>query len=418
METNRPALFAYLALSAIYFAYFKRNGLGNDFEVFFQAGSLVSNGLNPYGWSSDPTSNSFLYGPINALFAALVSQLNYSVALSLLYISFFILIPISVFLIHSFFFPQDRRNQHLWLLSCLILLTFPTRAAFLYGQLVPVYFTIFVIAAWLLRKSNSFAYLCGGLLVGLCVDFKPHVFAIMSLIFWQKGIRFYFGVGIILFCPFLAFGNSAHIYLQWLEAIKLRGGAGLGGPDLTGVYSFFLQSQLPIHLFFLIAALAIILIFAIFSTRSLSFCDKSLFLIFILLVFNPFTHVQDLLPFIFILLFHTGISSGFIKSFIMGLCFVWSPNLTTNLALATVIVALLLIANRSKCVNVSQLGILVPIFVIQIIDIYTKSQTIYFTHFIIQLINLYITLIYFHYLRYSNSRYTNLSKAIFGSASH
>ena len=104
-------------------------------------------------------------------------------------------------------------------------------------------------------------------MIGVCVDFKPHLFAIVSLILLQKGFKFYLGVVLISLVPFVAFGSNAQIYLDWIDAIKARGGAGLDGLDLTGVYSFFLQTKLPILLFSLLVFFILLSVY-LFSQRS------------------------------------------------------------------------------------------------------------------------------------------------------
>lgn len=404
---------AYMTLSIGTFIHFKKNGLGNDFYVFYQAGSLVSDGNSPYGWSSDPTSNAFLYGPLNALQGSLISEIDYSLALSFFYLCLLVSIPISVSLVQKILSPQSPCDQKIWLLSSIILLSFPIRAAFLYGQLVPIYFAIFVFATWLIRKPSGFNYVLGGCLIGICIDYKPHLFSIMSLIFLQKGIRFYFGVIVITLYPLVAFSEGAQIYSQWLNAIKSRSKTGLDGFDLVGVYSFFLQTKLPIWLFFLLTAFVFLLTLLIILKTALGFYDKWLYITLLILVFSPFTHAQDLLPLVFILVFRAKIFDSFINSFTIGLTLVWSSSWQTNLTLVLAIFALFIITKDSNSSLVCLLGIFTPIIFIQIVDFVDRKATIYFIHFSIFLIYFCILFIYFHFLRSFRYRDTNLVKALY-----
>ena len=306
-----------VVIGSIYMWHFDNQN--NDFQVFYKAGLAFRDGVNP--WGNQPNPNAmYLNGSSTLLLFSILSffPLEWAIfsirALSLISVVFAIMYMRNS--VHKI--PQPQ-------LIVFLFLSFPVRSAMEYGQLT----IIFSAAAFciLMHVKNQLPDTMLIILsLALVLDFKPHVFigAIAFLILMGR-----LALLIKSFLVWLIFQIIVGLYCQifpfveMLKAVVFRSETVTEGEDSFSIVSFF---QLNSNWSTLIA-LTSMLFFATYSfIINSNPASKVLHLVALSLLVTPLLHPTDLMLLLLIFIFNAESTRfGFL---VLGMFFVWSPQLT------------------------------------------------------------------------------------------
>lgn len=306
-----------VVVSAVYMWHF--NNLNNDFQVFYKAGLDFRNGINPWGNRLDPNAM-YLNGSSTLILFSILSFFPLEGAIFLVRAASLVLVISSILYARNFAhrIPQPQ-------LIVFLFLAFPVRSALEYGQLTIIFS---VIAFYLLMRTGNQSADTILLILGivLILDFKPHIFigVVTYLILMRR-----FVLLIKAFLVWLVFQFIVGLYCQiiplveMLKAISFRGETVSEGDDSFSIVSIFdLNSQWSI-----VISLFSVLIFVIYSFTTRR--DPALGLLSITafsILITPLLHPTDLM--LLLLIFFVKTELAKFSSLIMGMFFIWSPQLS------------------------------------------------------------------------------------------
>lgn len=332
IKASTPSLLIFVALGIFEILYFQIRGLGNDFTVFHKAGRAVLEGNNPWLVGGDKLYSAYLNGPIATLLVTCFGVPRYSHALLFARTVSVFLIPYIVRKFSKFFVSTSllTKNQ-IYATSSILLFTFPVRSNLEYGQLFVIFLALFVTSiSLLLTRENSWKSLfIAGVLLEICIEYKPQVFLFYGLVIlfkFRRVIPSFFLTG--LFSALISSLLTRDIpFRTWLTAIWDRSGGGVSTIDQMNIYA--LLSSGKIFMGLLIGAFAVFH-FRQNETLKLS-TEKNWKLIFTFLLLstllNFYLHPTDLLlPVIFLVLVQFSNPSSMRIYMAIGFAIVWSNN--------------------------------------------------------------------------------------------
>lgn len=327
-----PSSLIFIGLGIFEILYFQSRGLGNDFTVFYKAARAVLEGDNPWLVGDDKIYSAYLNGPIATLLITSFGVLKYSHALLFARALSVFLIPYIVRKISKFFSsPSVLTSNQIYAISSILLFTFPVRSNLEYGQLFVIFLALFVTSiSLLLKREHSWKSLfIAGVLLEICIEYKPQVFLFYGLIILFNFRRVI--PSIVLTGLFSALISSLLThdipFRTWLTAIWDRSGGGVSTIDQMNIYA--LLSSGNIFICMVVGA------FAIFYSRqneTLKLSSeknwKPIFTFFLLsTLLNFYLHPTDLLlPVILLALVQFSNPSSIRIYMAIGFAIVWSNN--------------------------------------------------------------------------------------------
>jgi hypothetical protein len=363
LKNSLPFLFfALLGIGEL--IYFSINGLGNDFQVFYDASKLALNLENPWRAVIDPIHSAYVNGPMTALIISPLALMPQSVALAVTRSLSIILVPVINYHLVKFFYPKSLLNiksTSLWVSSSFVLLAFPTRANLEYGQFFFVFATLAVLSLRLSKSHSIKSLVLSGILIGICCDYKPQAFIVIAALlcfshrFIFLGSVFSFVVGAVT-STILTWDIP---YKVWIEVIfkKLKGGSTGDQMHIYGVLPVFLSYSIA---FFVLICFLILLYRQIrnFLTPEFRFLT-----IFVSILLIPWMHPTDLgflSAYIFTVKLKTR-QETFFGLLGLGSLIVWSSNPLIGVLVA--FLALFIIQVQLKnCEFVNQVSLLIVTF--------------------------------------------------------
>jgi hypothetical protein len=334
-------LFFGLALAEV--AYFSTRGIGNDFPVFHDASRLALKLSSPWDAVFDPIYSAYLNGPLTAMLIAPLGIFSQSLALLITRTLSVAVIPFLVFLFLRFLLPHKTLgffSKDVWIISSLLLFTFPVRANLEYGQFYLVFITLAVLGLKLSLSESAIKLFISGLLLGICCDYKPQSFLVFALIFCFTNVYIFFGLSfsVILGAIFSTILTKTIPYQVWIEVIleKSKGGST---EDQMHLYEIIPGS---ISLFFALG----LFILATTSTiiNKLNGSERVISIIFVTTLLTPWMHPTDLVLyglFAVVLTIQPNRLTT-LSSFGLGSFLVWSNSYTISILVALVVFSLLL----------------------------------------------------------------------------
>lgn len=337
------------AVVTIYMWHF--NNLNNDFQVFYKAGIDLRDGVNPWGSRIDPNAM-YLNGSSTLILFSLLSLLPLEWALFFVRLSSLTLVALAVFF--------GRNLSHKLSAAQLILflfLSFPVRSALEYGQLTVIFGALaFYVLIKIHQKSHD-AFLIV-LSVAAILDFKPHIFiGVMIYLILMKR----FELLVKAFLVWMIFQVIVGVYLQifpfieMLKAVQFRSETVTEGEDSFSIVSFL---NLTSHWSIFITVISI-LVFLVYSFTVKRYPVSKLlpFLAFSLLI-TPLLHPTDLMLLLFVFVIKFQLT--YVGSFVLGMFFVWSPQLSgAGFTLVVVLMTIGLSTLSSHQVSASKLAMLI-----------------------------------------------------------
>jgi hypothetical protein len=331
--------------------YFQIKGLGNDFPTFYKAGEAARMFSNPWEVNEGSQFNAYLNGPLTGSLLGLVSFLPYSIALLCVRLITLAVIPHAVDSIATLTKTTITQRDK-YLLSCILLFTFPVRANLEYGQLA-IIFSALLLAT--LRKLDQFKsprnLFTLGFVSLLLIEYKPQVFIPLLLLSLLMRLSLFAGfLSGILLMTLSSWLISNTFLSSWLSAILVRSGQITSGDDQMSIYSLLSLSK---NLSYSIAAiLSLVLCWMVIRSYSSWKIENNY--VFILIAIgiwmgiSPFSHPTDM--FIAML-----IGSMYLKrvptsdlnifaAIFLGASVVWSNNVYICVATAFVVTILALTA--------------------------------------------------------------------------
>lgn len=358
---------AYIFLSILTCSYMSTVSPGNDFQVYFNAGKLITQFQNPWDVAGNPNAL-YLHGPLSSIWIAGFSFLPYIYSLTILRILTLTLIPIALWMLFEILNIKLNAKLNLWNLSLIMLFSSPVRSILNYGRFEILVFFIFILVIYLLKKhlpSNSEFILCG-FLVGLIVDYKPQVFLLPCLILIWKYPKFKFFLGIILSVLvgsiFSTFLTSNFPFFSWINILHLRG-KDTSASEPLGLFSIYYGFGISPFLSVGIGLLLIIIIsFLLFKGFTPTKIQSLKIFFFIYLFFFPLLHAQDLIWVPTILLVSLAIDSDltFTPIFLLALgsTLTWSDSYLLD-TLLLIPISFWLYRNTSMMTLLRRFGLIV-----------------------------------------------------------
>ena len=325
----------YIAIGFLTCYYMKFASLGNDFQVYFDAGDLIVNLRDPWNPTGNPNAL-YLHGPITSSWIWVFSLFPYSVSLTILRILTVALIPIILWMILELLDIQLNRKINLWNLSTFVLMSFPIRSILNYGRFEVFVFFIFILIVYLLKKKptiSSIPVICG-LMMGAIIDYKPQIFLLPCLIlFWYYlRIRLILGVLIsVIFGSFVSFILTAEFpYWTWFNMLHLRSrDTSIEKPlGLFSIYyGFGIGPLLSVAIGFILISLIALQLLKGFEPNKI---QSTVMFFCVYLFFYPLLHAQDLVWIPLILVTLLAADNSLIASryfwVVSGLVLTWSNN--------------------------------------------------------------------------------------------
>ena len=342
-------------------------GLGNDFPVFYRAGTAARHLHDPWATSIDVTYAAYLNGPISSALLGIISILKYDFALLIVRVATVLLVPLLLFFLNRRLgiFP----NSQFWQISTLCILSYPVRANLEYGQLFIIFFAIAAIPILYSTKRTIKLDIFSGVTIAIAIDFKPHIFLILLL--WVLVNR----VVLIGFCGAIFFGAVISIlitnqlpFMVWASQILKRSHSVNETSDQMSLNGIIHHLGADWNVTAIITA--VLLLFLALRTRDLfskiSFDHKLLYMGFCLLPFSLFIHPTDLFMYsvvLSILIMRHFKSKPLIFLFI-GSSFVWSNSIYFTLILGALTLIIINPTDKRGWVSVLFLSIQPLIFAI------------------------------------------------------
>jgi hypothetical protein len=295
----KRAAVVYTILAGLLCLYYSKFGLGNDYQVYFESGSQVRSLNSPWNLGGDINAL-YLHGPITSVWMNIFTILPQSFGLNFLRALSLLVIPFIFKIVLKMVRRDSYSNQTFWMISCLIILSFPIRASLQYGRFEVLVFAVFTYLIFRIRLANStLDFLFVGLLIGVIVDYKPHIFLLPSILLLVIFRKLYLYIGLI---GSFILGSVISVvltnqlpYLEWIKIILERG-KGVQTEDDSGLFS--INYGFGISPFISVAlGLAVVLFLALKHNYlvSSSFITKTLAFVLVYILFLPILHPQDLI---------------------------------------------------------------------------------------------------------------------------
>lgn len=295
---KKPAI-AYGILASLLCLYYFKFGLGNDYHIYFEAGSKVRSLNSPWNLGGD-IDGLYLHGPLSSIWMCLFTVLPQSIGLNLLRLVSMLAIPFILRSTMKMISGGSYSNGTFWMISCLIILSFPVRASLQYGRFEILVFALFVYLILRIRNAEStLDFLFTGLLTGLILDYKPHIFLLPCLLLLLIFRRLYqfFGllISILLGSLISIVLTNRFPYSDWVKIIIERG-KGVEAQENLGAFSinygFGISPFISVTL-----GLGVVLFLSLKRNYlvSSSFVTKTLAFILVYVLFLPILHPQDLI---------------------------------------------------------------------------------------------------------------------------
>ncbi|ASY25867.1 glycosyltransferase 87 family protein [Candidatus Planktophila versatilis] len=336
--------------------YFTANGKGNDFPIFYEASQLTLDLKSPWDSVSDPVYSAYLNGPMTALLISPLGLIDQDLALGLVRFSSIAVVPYLVFQTSKLFFPNlnlSLLDRKLWLISTLVLLSFPIRANLEYGQL----FLLFAaLAATSLRLANSNSHIqlfTSGLIIGICCDYKPQCFLVFSLLICFSKLFILIGgvTSILLGGLISSILTSTFPYTTWVEVLQKRAGGGARTGDQMHLYSLTSNTFLTVVIVISLFLAAAFLTMSNWRMNNLEKQQIFLLIIFTVTFFAPWMHSTDLVFFsVCAIILYFVRPLNWLSSLSMGAFLVWSNNVVVSAFVVSI--AFLLVLNSQRITTI------------------------------------------------------------------
>jgi Glycosyltransferase family 87 len=192
-----------------------------DFNVFYEAGSLAWNGINPY---TSTTSGLFVYPPAWIALCALLSSLPWWAAVALWKLLNLCFLGGAVWLSARLFLFSlvDYKKELVFCFACLL---WPTLTTLREGQtsLFVLFFMLYAILLW--REDKRIA---AGVTLGLSL-MKPHLAApLLLLLAWRRqGTIIFWALAFVLSLSYVGLWLANTSITSFLDAIDVYAGGGI-----------------------------------------------------------------------------------------------------------------------------------------------------------------------------------------------
>lgn len=311
-----PWLFV-VAIGFIYLWHF--DNTNNDFQVFYRAGMEFRSGINPWNTYLE-TGAYYLNGGSTLLLLSSLSIFSIDTAILILRITNLIIVIFVIMRSRNFF-----RQVPPALIIIFIFLAFPFRSAMEYGQLTIIFGSVaFIVLIRIWKNSTDSISVILGL--AFIVDFKPHL--VIGLIAYlvllgRVGLLFKAFFTWLIFQVIIGLYLDVFPFSEMIQAISFRSGTVTEGEDSFSVISFLnLESNLSI--IFTFVSIVLFSLYLIIARKNLDSRILPLFSFSLLL--TPLLHPTDLMFLILVFVIKEGFTNvGF---FVLGMFFVWSPQLS------------------------------------------------------------------------------------------
>jgi hypothetical protein len=289
----------FLVLAFLITLYYTKNGLGNDFSVFYFAADYARQFSNPWFSSVDPVYSAYVNGPLTAIVISPISLLSIEVAIFVVRLLSVVSIPLNFWLLSkSLNVNISFNSQKLWIASSLLLFSFPVRANLEYGQLFLLFSLFFSLPLFLLRNfSLNWVQVFSGILLGITVDYKPQVFGLVTLILVLRYRRVIIGVIISWL-----FGGLVSVWLTdsgpfvtWAKAINLRKNGGFTSVDQMNLVSLVNSGFILIILIVSLVGVGSAMIYRNWFSMNRDLFDIDWYLVFVVgFILIPYLHPTDI----------------------------------------------------------------------------------------------------------------------------
>lgn len=330
------SIFVFLLFGIAELIYFTANGKGNDFPIFYEASRLTLDLNSPWESVSDPVYSAYLNGPMTALLISPLGLMNQDLALGLVRFFSITVVPYLVFQTSKLFFPNLNLNlsdRTFWLISTLVLLSFPIRANLEYGQMFLLFAALAASSLRLARSKSHVQLFLSGLLIGICCDYKPQCFLVFSLLICFSKLFILIGgvTSILLGGLISSILTSSFPYATWMEALQKRMGGGARTGDQMHLYSLTSNTFLTVAIVVSLFLAALVLTISNWRRNNLERQQIHLIIIFTVTFFAPWMHSTDLVFFsICGMILYFVRPLNWLSSLSMGTFLVWSNNLVVS----------------------------------------------------------------------------------------
>jgi hypothetical protein len=305
------------AVGLIYLWHFDNSN--NDFQVFYNAGLDFRDGVNPWDSQLDPNAM-YLNGSSTLILFSILSFFPLEWAIFFVRILSLAMVAASIYYVRNLLhkLPQPQ-------LILFLFLAFPVRSAMEYGQLTIIFSAIafYIVMSVNNRSTDTLSVILG---VAFILDFKPHIFigVVTFLILMRR-----FALLLKAFFVWLVFQFIVGLYCQifpfieMLKAVIFRGETVAKGEDSFSIVSFFdFDSRWS-----MVFSFGLVLIFSIYLfTTKYDPTSRLLSITAISLLITPLLHPTDLM--LLLLIFVVKAELAQFSSFVLGMFFVWSPQLS------------------------------------------------------------------------------------------
>lgn len=366
-----PMLF-YILLVLLEVTYYTIRGSAGDFPVFHGASKAVLSLDNPWESIVDPVFSAYLNGPITALIISPLGLLPQHIALLTTRLISLALIPVLVWHLSKLVKPKHEIslfNKKNWLVSALVILTFPVRANLEYGQFFIIFMTAATIALALAQSHSPRNLFAAGFILGVCCDYKPQAFIVFVILFCFKNKTIFLGSCLsVLIGTFTSVILTQKIpYLEWAASVIMRFNGGMTSEQMN----IYVVVPRVISVFLIMT-----IVFAValnkhkFFRPEIDKQQKNLTVIFIFTLLSPWMHSTDLVLFAVFamsLVVQRSMFSYF-GAFSFGTMLVWSNNIVISLLIAVAASTLfcLIVDNKLKKKIVQFIFIFLPSFIFSI----------------------------------------------------
>ncbi len=351
--TYKPTI-AYAILASLLCLYYFKFGLGNDYHIYFEAGSQVRKLNSPWNLGGD-IDGLYLHGPLSSIWMCLFTVLPQTIGLNILRLVSMFAIPFILRTTLKVIGGGSHANGTFWMVSCLIILSFPVRASLQYGRFEILVFALFVYLIFRIKQAESkLDFLFVGFLIGLIVDYKPHIFLLPCVLLLLIFRRLYQFVGLIISIflgSFISIVLTNRLpYLDWIKIVIERG-KGVEAQNNLGLFSFNYGFGIsPFLSVFLGLVLVLFLSLKHNQLESSSFKTKTLIFILVYSLFLPILHPQDLiwLPVIHgVFYIRYKVERILLYWLLLGFLLVWSNSEMINISMIVLInIVLYLLVER------------------------------------------------------------------------
>jgi hypothetical protein len=368
-------LILFVSISLIELFHFTRNGLGNDFDPFYEAAHQIRDGVDPWTNGQDSVYSAYVNGPLTTIFIVPLSFLPQNFALLVLRLITLLCLPIITKIIWrgtKNIFSIDK--QSIYLVSSILALSYPVRANLEYGQFFVLILT--AVLYLLFKDREGKLVLRNDLSVGfalvLALDFKPQVFLPLVGVVLIKRLKVILGMICAIFLEGVLSFLISHKapFHSWIHAITARKAGGFTTSDQMNLYSL-VDSRL-LYIIIIISSALILRSGIVTHINAFNNIFQAItFLSLIWFIFVPYLHPTDLILPVAALIIQAASKPGLILYFNIGLVLVWSNS---NSALLFMAVVIFLITKMSRITNYFWVIIAPVLFFVLWIKFHTGSE--------------------------------------------